>query len=133
MSRSHRFLIECIVFLIEGPSLDAELWGESSSRDSDIWEPEELYELICLGSIGDRKIRDLVDTSKYTCMESHPDNHMEKRIEIECLFDIFGSIAWSVSHDTSDISDIILGGLPFGRKYEKYRLVAIRHEHIIQR
>jgi hypothetical protein len=92
---------------------------------------DEIGHLVCLRSIGDHEKRESMDTCEYPSMQTHPDDSMEGWIELHRLFDSIGSIISTTRHESLDEECIILSLISFGGMQEKYRIISLLDEIVI--
>lgn len=76
--------------------------------DDELFEFEEFDEFIRLGTVGDHEKWDLMHAGKYSGMETHTDDSIECRIDLQCLFDRSRDIILFSFHDPFDKHVIIL-------------------------
>ncbi len=86
MFASHMLFSRIIVRLKVIPELDKSFHIECFGSNDTLFELKELDELIRLGSIGDHEERYIMNASKDSRVESHPDNRVKSRIDFEGLF-----------------------------------------------
>lgn len=85
----------------------------------------------CFWSIRKKKKRNLMNTRKYCCMESHTNNRIKCRIYFESILNYSSSIICLSAHDSFYECNIILFFISRCRMYKKNRIISLLNKIFI--